>query len=189
MACDGGEVVHPSRPVPCMQTGGGGAEGGDAAISTLEDIHWCWGQQGAHAAKVHDIPAIATTYTYPLWADDSTNVSLNQNHGAVSLTALHAQYLDCKLFRAVVSYCEHFCSFGWGESCSYHGSFPNRCWCWAVWRQRIPLQIKPAKQVRCPLLSRPVAHPQPHRGSLVAWACLEMIFHYSCLHCLSWLVG
>ena len=41
------------------------------------------------AAKVYDVPTIATTYIYLFLADDTTNVSSNQNCGAVSLTALH----------------------------------------------------------------------------------------------------
>lgn len=65
------------------------------------------------AAKVHDVPTTATTYIYLFLADDTTNLSSNQNRGAVSLTALHLWYLGCKLFRAAIaSYCEHFHSFG-----------------------------------------------------------------------------
>lgn len=40
-----------------------------------------------HAAKVHSVPTIATTYIYLFLADDATNISSNQNHEAVSLTA------------------------------------------------------------------------------------------------------
>ena len=41
------------------------------------------------AAKVYDVPTIATTYINLFLADDTTNVSSNQNGGAVSWTALH----------------------------------------------------------------------------------------------------
>lgn len=41
------------------------------------------------AAKVYDVPTIATTYIYLFLADDTTNISSNQNRGAVSRTALH----------------------------------------------------------------------------------------------------
>lgn len=65
------------------------------------------------AAKVHDIPTVATTYIYLSLAGDTTNVSLNQNHGAVPLTAPSLGQLCCKLFGAALgSYCEHFHSFG-----------------------------------------------------------------------------
>lgn len=99
------------------------------------------------AAKVYDVPTIATTYIYLFLADDTTNISSNQNRGAVSWTALHLWYLGCKPFRAAIaSHCEHFHSFGWKESCSYHGHLPNLHWCWAVWRQCILLRTQLHKQ-------------------------------------------
>lgn len=46
-------------------------------------------------------------------SDDTTQVSVNQNYGAVSLLAFPLCYLGCELFRAaIVSYYEYFHGFG-----------------------------------------------------------------------------